>query len=494
MPTPARPRGPGYRRLVLGLLMLVYTCNSAQRSLIPIIGQAMKVDLKLTDTQLGLLAGTAFAALYALSGVPTARLAERFSRVHILSIAIAVWSAFTTAFALTTSFAQLIIARIGVGVGEAGCSPCAHSLISDYYPRTQRTSALSVYSCGLSLGYLFVAYVGGFVTLHYGWRAACVAIGLPGVAMALVFRALVSEPRRGLADGIAAPPAAPFALRTEFAALRSVARSLFLSWPIANVILGLTVASFASYGSWAFIPAYFPRAFGLDYATAGWVLGLVGSVPVALGTLVGGFLTDFLGARSAKWYVLVPAAGLLAATPFYVAALLAQGWQAAALLLAVPGFFNYISLAPSFGVVQNVVPARQRATATALLFLCLNVLALGGGALFTGFLIDRLAQSFFAHPGSGMLAALLDLGAGGSAFRAACPGGAAPQGAAQQLAGACAAALSRASREGILLTLTLYVWAALHYVAGAFGLKGALSRAAAADAASAAAAPASRGL
>jgi MFS family permease len=482
---PARLISPGYRRRVLLILMLVYTCNSAQRSLIPIIGQAMKVDLKLTDTQLGLLAGTAFAALYAVSGVPTARLAERFSRVSILSIAIAVWSAFTLTFAATTSFAQLVIARIGVGVGEAGCSPCAHSLISDYYPRKSRTSALSVYSCGLSLGYLFVAYVGGWVTLRYGWRAACVAVGLPGIAVALLLRALVNEPPRGLADGLHAPPPAPFALGTELRALGAVARTLFLSWPVANVILGLTVASFASYGSWAFIPAYFPRAFGLDYATAGMVLGLVGSVPVALGTLAGGFLTDFLGARSAKWYVLVPAAGLLAATPFYVAALIAGHWQAAALLLAVPGFFNYISLAPSFGVVQNVVPARQRATATALLFLCLNVLALGGGALFTGFLIDRLAQGYFAHPGVGMLAALTGLSAGSDAFSTACPGGAAPDGAAPALAAACAHALAQASREGILLTLTLYLWAALHYVAGAFGLKAALARAAAADRAAA---------
>jgi hypothetical protein len=306
-----------------------------------------------------------------------------------------------------------------------------------------------------------VAYVGGWVTLRYGWRAACVAVGLPGIAMALLLRALVSEPPRGLADGLRAAAPAPFAWGSEFAALGAVARTLFLTWPIANVILGLTVASFASYGSWAFIPAYFPRAFGLDYATAGLVLGLVGSVPVALGTLAGGFLTDLLGARSEKWYVLVPAAGLLAATPFYVAALLAAHWQAAALLLAVPGFFNYISLAPSFGVVQNVVPARQRATATALLFLCLNVLALGGGALFTGFLIDRLAQSYFGHPGLGMVAALAGLGEGGNAFRSACPGGAAPAGAAGELAGACAAALAQASREGILLTLTLYVWAAL---------------------------------
>jgi predicted MFS family arabinose efflux permease len=484
-PPPAEPRvaGRGYRRVVLALLMLVYTCNSAQRSLIPVIGQAMKVDLKLTDTELGLLAGTAFAALYAVSGVPTARLAERFSRVGILSIAIALWSAFTTLIAFTGSFTQLVIARIGVGVGEAGCSPCAHSLISDYYERTRRTSALAVYSCGLSLGYLFVAFVGGYVTLHYGWRAACIAVGAPGILMALLFRLLVREPPRGMADGVAAPTPAPFSFGAEWAALRAVARALFLTWPAANVVLGLTIASFASYGSWAFLPAYFPRAFGLDYATSGLVLGLAGSIPVALGTLAGGFLTDFLGARSAKWYVLVPAAGLLIATPFYLAALAAPRWQAAALLLAVPGFFNYISLAPSFGVVQNVVPARQRATATALLFLCLNVLALGGGALFTGFLIDQLAQSYFAHPHGGMLASLAQLFAPGAAsFRSACPGGAAAAGAPAALAGACARALVQGSRSGILITLTFYLWAALHYLAAAFGLERQLSRSAAQDA------------
>jgi MFS family permease len=159
VPLKLRAGAAARRPLVLVLLMLVYTCNSADRSLIPIIGQAMKADLKLSDTQLGLLAGTAFAALYALSGIPIARLAERFSRVNILAAAVALWSTLTMLFALSGSFVQLIVVRIGVGIGEAGCSPCAHSLISDYYDRSRRTTALSVYSCGLSLGYLFVSTV-----------------------------------------------------------------------------------------------------------------------------------------------------------------------------------------------------------------------------------------------------------------------------------------------------------------------------------------------
>ncbi len=445
---------------MLFTLMLVYACNSAQRSLPPIIGQAMKLDLKLTDTELGLLTGTAFAALYALSGLPTARLAERVNRVRLLAVALAVWSGFTALFALAGSFAQLIVLRIGVGVGEAGCSPCAHSLISDSYPRAQRTSALSVYSCGLSLGYLFVAFAGSLVTQHFGWRVACLAVALPGIALALAMRSLLREPPRGGADGIRAPPPPPFSLAAERSELAATARALFLTWPAANIVLGLTIASFASYGAWAFLPAYFPRAFHLDYAHAGLVLGVVGSVPVALGTLAGGYLSDALGRRSARWYAWVPAAGLICATPFYLLALAQSQWWAAALLLAIPGFFQYVSLGPSFGVVQNVVPARARATATALLFVCLNIVALGGGAFFTGFAIDELARLGFARAGAG----------GGLSFAAACPGGAAAPGAAAALAQSCATTLAAASRGGLALTLSLYLWAAAHYLLAARGL------------------------
>jgi predicted MFS family arabinose efflux permease len=356
----------------------------------------------------------------------------------------------------------------------------AHSLISDYYPRGRRSSALALYSCGLSLGYLWVALLGAYVTQHSGWRAACVAIGLPGVALALLLPRLIAEPVRGLTDGAPRPPPPAASLRAELGQLASTARALFLSWPSANIIAGLTLSSFAAYGSWAFIPAYFPRAFSLSYAEAGVLLGLVGSIPVACGTLAGGFISDWLGQRSARWYALVPAAGLLAATPCYLAALAQRQWLGAALLLALPGFFQYVSLAPSFGVVQNVVAVRQRATATALLFLCLNVLALGGGALFTGFLIDQLAQGYFAQPHldtAGALAGLLHAPSPPAAlFGLSCPGGAAPAAAAPALVRACAAALAQGSRAGIALTLTLHLWAALHYLLGTRGLAAQLRR------------------
>ena len=424
-----------YKRLVTLLLMLAYAFNAADRNLISVLAQSMKLDLHLSDTQLGLLAGTAFAALYALSGIPIARLAERFNRVTIISLSLAVWSALTSLGGAAGSFAQLLGLRVGVGIAEAGCSAPSHSLISDYYPRERRAGALSIYSCGLSLGYLFVSVLGGYVVLHQGWRAACLAIGLPGVVVALLIRYLIEEPPRGHAEGGAGAPAG-FSARTETRELAAVARALFLSWPAANVIIGFTISSFASYGAWVFIPAYFNRAFGLDFGTVGVVVGLAGSVPVALGTLLGGFVTDRAATRNPGWYALVPAGGLAVATSLYLLAFAAPGWQVAAALLAVAGFFQYISLGPSFGVVQNVVGARRRATATALLYLCLTV-ALAGGPLFTGWMIDHL-------------------------FGRACPVGA--------LAGRCATVLAQASRQGITVTLCFHAWAAVHYALGAIGL------------------------
>ncbi len=465
MSLPRPPFTAGYKRRVVLLLMGAYTFNAADRNIIGVVGQAMKLDLRLTDTQLGALAGTAFAALYALSGIPTARLAERYSRVTILAVALGLWSALTAACALTGSYLQMVLMRVGVGVAEAGCSPSAHSLISDYYGRAQRATALSVYSCGLSLGYLFVSVLGGYATLHYGWRAALLVIGLPGLGYALMLRWLIAEPPRE-APGAGAAALPPFSWGAELGELARTARTLFMSWPAANIVIGLILTSFASYGTYAFLPAYFNRAFALDFAVIGVVLGLVGSVPVALGILCGGALSDRLGTRHARGYALVPAAGLMLTAPLYLAALVRPQWRVAAVLLSVAGFFQYLSFAPSLGVIQNVVTARQRATASALVFLALNVLALGGGALFCGMLIDHLAQGYFAQT------------LAGADFRQACPGGVAPAGAAPGLAGACHAALVHATRTGLMVTVGVHAWAAVHYLLAAFGLAAQLKGAA----------------
>jgi predicted MFS family arabinose efflux permease len=200
------PYSAAYQRLVVFLLMAAYTFNAMDRNIISIIAPSIKADLKLTDTELGLLGGTAFAMLYALGGLPIARMAERISRVNILAVALFTWSCLTALCAAAASFGQLLMIRAGVGIAEAGCAPPAHSLISDYVEPARRASALSVYSCGISLGYILAAAIGGYIAQHAGWRAACAAVAIPGIVTAFVIKAVVREPLRGGTDPKSSAP------------------------------------------------------------------------------------------------------------------------------------------------------------------------------------------------------------------------------------------------------------------------------------------------
>jgi predicted MFS family arabinose efflux permease len=475
-----------YKRVVVLLLMTAYTFNAMDRSIISIISQALKRDLELTDTQLGLLSGTAFALLYAFGGIPIARLSERMSRVNIMTVALLVWSSLSALCGAAASFSQLLLIRVGVGIAEAGCSPPAHSLISDYFAPSRRTSALSVYSCGISLGYLLAAVAGGYVAQHWGWRAACAMVGLPGVVIALLVKVCIREPPRGHSESRAGdrsrPPLPPFSLRAELRELRAVGKILVLDRPVLHMVLGVTLGAFAAYGYYAFVPPYFSRAFGLDYATIGVIAGLAGGVAVGMGIVAGGFVADALAERAARWYALVPAMGGIIAVPFYLLAVLQADWRAATGLLAIAGFFQYASLGPTFGVVQNVVDQRRRATATALLYVCLNVFALGGGPLFTGWVIDRFAEADFHRldPPQPLQTA------GRASFISSCPGGAAPATADAEARSICKSTLARATRQGILVTLVFFGWAFVHYFLASLGIAKTLKAAATRNAAVAA--------
>jgi len=482
-----------YRGLVLGLLVAAYTFNFIDRTIIATIGQAIKEDLKITDTQLGLLGGLYFALLYTLLGVPIARLAERYSRVSIISAAIVVWSAFTALCGTAQNFAMLALYRFGVGIGEAGCSPPAHSLISDYYPPKKRASALAVYAFGIPLGAMIGAAAGGWLAETFSWRAAFMIVGAPGILIAIAIKLLVKEPPRGhsepqprpltpddLTVEVAEPPRG-FTLGAEFREMGAVVKILFGKGPVLHMVLGLTISSFAGYGIGQFAPPYFLRTFGLSLTAVGLIIGLVGGLSGGLGTLIGGFLTDRLARRSAAWYALTPAIGLAICAPLYLAAYTVGNWQAAAALLMLPGLFHYTALAPTFAVVQNVVDTRRRATASALMLFFVNLIALGGGPPFTGWVIDNFAQFNFTHPDAlgtwKPMLAMLGGGGGGDAFVAACPGGRAAPGAGAAAAGQCHAALSLATRQGIVATIFLYLWAAAHFAIGAVGLARTLSAA-----------------
>ena len=466
-----------YKRTVVLLLMTAYTFNAMDRSIISIIGQSMKGDLALTDTQLGLLGGTAFALLYAFGGVPIARLAERRNRVNIIALALTAWSGLSALCGAAAGFSQLLLIRVGVGFAEAGCSPPAHSLISDYFEPSRRTSALSIYSCGTSMGYLLAAIGGGYVAQHWGWRAACAMVGLPGLAIAVLIKAFVREPPRGHAErgtlSVNVPSLPPFSLRAELRELRAVGAALLADRPVRHMILGVTLGAFAAYGFYAFVPPYFSRAFGLDYSRIGVIAGLAGGVAVGMGIVAGGYSADALARRDARWYALVPGIGGIAALPFYVLAVTGSDWKIAAWLLAIAGFFQYVSLGPTFGVVQNMVGQRRRATATALLYIILNVFALGGGPLFTGWVIDGFAQRDFVQRSAGSA----PRGASAASFAVNCPGGVAPRTAGSDSRDTCRGTLERATRRGILVTLVFFAWASVHYLLASLGIARALKEA-----------------
>jgi MFS family permease len=490
----------GYKRTVLATLTLVYTLNFIDRTIIGIIGQPMKESLKITDNQLGLLGGLAFALLYTILGVPIARLAERVSRVNIMTVCIALWSGFTALCGLAPNFAVMMAMRVGVGIGEAGCSPPAHSLISDYYEPKRRASALAVYAFGIPLGGMLGAVFGGLIAQFMSWRAAFFIVGVPGVLVAIAMKLLVKEPPRGHSDSEArpllpedvtveeqpAPPARGFGeeMAHEIRELAYVARRIFGKWSFLNMTLGITLASFAGYGAGAFSSPYFIRAFGLGLALVGVLFGVIGGISSGVGTLTGGFVTDWLSKRSTAWYALVPGIGLATALPIYLIAYTRPDWQVAAWILLLPGIFQYTYLGPTFGVIQNSVDTRRRATATAVLFLFLNLIALGGGPPFTGWLIDQFAQYGFAHPGQTSLMTALgglfgDHGAASQSFTALCPGGVPKRGAATALTAACKPTLVRATREGLLVTFVFYGWGAFHYFLAALTLAKDLRKAAA---------------
>jgi MFS family permease len=469
---------PGYRNAVLWLLVVAYTFNFIDRTIINTIGQAIKEDLQLTDTQLGWLTGLAFALLYTTLGIPIARLAERYSRVNIIAIAIVIWCGFTALCGTATSYLQLLLYRVGVGVGEAGLTPPAHSLISDYYEPQKRATALSIYSFGIPLGAGFGAVAGGWIAQNISWQAAFMMVGLPGVAIAIAIKLFIKEPPRGWADQqLAIANETPGALGREASeagaptdmdkpsSMLAVAKRLFGSWGMFHMAAGITIASFAGYGTGAYVAPYFIREFSLGLALVGLATGVIAMVSNGAGTLLGGFLTDWASKRSARWYALVPGIGLILATPLYILAFTRNDYQLAWLILLIPGVLHYTYLGPTLGVVQNVMDVRMRATAVALLWFVLNLIALGFGPPFCGWCIDQFARAAFAAKGLA------------GDFITACPGGLAPKGSDPALAAACKSAMAEGTRAGLVSNLFIYAWAGVHYLLAAITLPKDMARA-----------------
>ncbi|MEP6908412.1 MAG: MFS transporter, partial [Pseudoxanthomonas sp.] len=377
-------------RWTLFILVLIYGSNFADRILVATVGQAMKVEMGLTDLQLGLMGGLAFALFYALLGLPMARLAERYSRVKIIAACVAAWSLMTALCGVAQSYAQLLLFRVGVGIGEAGSTPASHSLIADHFPSHKRGLAFAVFGLGVPLGAFMGAILGGWIVQNIGWREAFIYLGVPGLLLSLLALFTLREPQRGGADTVDAG-----AQQGEVPPLSAVLRLLWSKRTFIHLTLGCALVGFANMGINMFMPIYYSRVFGMSYAQAGLTFGLITGIGAMLGHVIGGYLSDWAGKRDPRWYLWVVAIGLVVAAPLYMLAFMQTHWAAAAAMMLVFGSVLYLWYGPTFAVAYSLVGPRMRASSSAVILLTISLIGHGLGPMFMGFVSDFAAGHAF---------------------------------------------------------------------------------------------------
>ena len=375
-----------YSWYVLAILLCVYSANWMDRYVLIILLQPIKHDLKLSDTELGLVSGFAFAIVYSLAGIPIARWADRAVRRSVIAGGLLVWSAMTGLSGLAANFAQLVAARFGVALGESACSPAASSLIADYFPAERRATAFAIYGVGISIGMALGLAVGGWANQLYGWRAAFFVVGLPGVALALILRLTIREPIRGQVETISVDHAR---YSSAAAAMRAILlRRSFLAYGIG---LGLFSFSGNAFETWT--PVYLMRAYHMQTGALGSRLGALDALSGLIGTLAGGLIADRLGRRDPRWYLWMPAAAVGMMIPLMFAFLHTGG-------STMYGFYFLTEvcsssyMAPMVAITQRVMPVHLRALSTALLYLLLNLIGPGAGPFVAGVLSDLFTPTY----------------------------------------------------------------------------------------------------
>jgi MFS family permease len=398
-PGSAGPAGSlAYRSYVLVVLVIVYTFNFIDRQIVGILAVPIKAELHLSDSQLGLMGGLAFALFYTLLGIPIARLADRISRTGIMTAALALWSLMTAVCGLTQNFTQLFMARVGVGVGEAGGVAPAYSLICDYFPVKQRARALSVYSFGIPIGSATGIVLGGFITSLMSWRMAFFIVGLAGLLITPLLKFTVCEPRRGALD--------PAPARADHAADGRVATVPSLGLAIAvlarkpsfwGLSLGASCASMMGYGLFFWAPSFLVRSFHLSLLHAS--LGFGGLILVGglTGIWCGGVLADRYGETRRAMYAFIPAIAFVSTVPFYAAGVLSTTLWICLAVLLLPIALGLVWLGPVLAAVQHIVPATMRATASALFLFINNLIGIGLGATLIGVVSDSMRVRFGAE-------------------------------------------------------------------------------------------------
>lgn len=463
----------GYRAYVLFALIVVYTFNFIDRTLIGVLGEPIRETFGLSDTAIGLLSGLAFAFLYTLLGIPFAMLAERKNRTTIIAIAMAAWSAMTVLCGMAQNTFQFALARIGVGVGEAGCSPPSHSLISDYFPPEKRSSALGIFALGIPIGSMLAALGGAWIAsqANLNWRDAFIWMGVPGVIGAVIFKMTVKEPPRGYSDPGGAEAAAARQMPSPF----KVFPVVFSKPTFWHVSLGGAMASFAGYGIGQFVAPFWMRVHGFDLMTAALIYGGVLGISAGIGTFGSGIVADRLRVNHPNSDSWLPAIGLTLAFPMAILGYNSMSFStgAAAVWIAVPllaiaAVVRYSYLAPMFAVTQKLVEPRMRATAAAIMLFIVNMIGYAAGPPVVGWMSDQGTKWQLSQLDAPITSR--DCGQIEMSLKAArdgiegAPTGAALEEAAGLNASYCAPSRSTGVRWGVSFGALFFLWAALHFL------------------------------
>ncbi|RYY28464.1 MAG: MFS transporter [Sphingomonadales bacterium] len=419
------------RTWVLIVLSIVYFVNFLDRSIIYVVQEQIKADFQLTDQQVGLLGGTAFGLLYGAMGIPLARLAERWNRRNIVIFAVTAWSVVTGLCGFCQNYLQLLLARAGVAIGEAGGTPPSHSIISDYFPANRRATALALYTLAVPTGIMMGTMIGGWLASRFGWQKTFMILAVPGILAALLLTT-IKEPPRGHSDALIEDGAAP--------SFGEVVRHALRERAYVNVVIGSGIAAFAAYGVQSFTTAFLLRNFSMDLASAGLAFGLIFGLGSGIGTVVGGIWVDRAAERDVRMRGWLPAIFLAATGPMFMLGYAQSNSMVAIAILFLAGVLSFMHQGASYGVIQNSFPPRMRATGVAAAFMAQALIGLGLGPLVMGMLSDHFAAAAYA----------------GQSFSADCVG-------AGGVATACKVASAQGLRLALIIVAGAFVIAALYY-------------------------------
>jgi predicted MFS family arabinose efflux permease len=431
----------GYRAWLLTVLLLTNAMNLADRQGIAAVAQAVKLDLKFSDAQMGLIQGLGFAIFYSLLGLPIARMAERTSRTKIIAGSLSIFGVMVALCGSATSFWRLLLFRIGVGVGDAGFIPPSASLIADHYPTDKRASVMSIIWLGAPIGVMAGSTFAGWMAEHYSWRAAFVGIGIPAFLVAILAFFTLREPPRGTFDDVKTSSGPP-------PPMGAVVKFLFAKPSFIHTLIGCGIAATSMNAIGQFLGQFLLRTYHLGFAEAGRLLSLVAGAAMASGLLLGGFGVDWAGRFDKRWYVWLPAIGLVLAAPGFLLGFNQASLFATIAVLIVAHVALFVYYTPTLAIAQNMVGPSMRASSTFLVSLVLGLVGIGLGPTLAGVLSDVFATRAFTAGDYGV----------------SCPGGAPLASEAARLGDACSVASAAGLKHSMMAVSLLFVWAGFHYV------------------------------